>query len=312
MKYYFSLFFFILLGTFYVGAQCPLTVSDIDGNSYPVVQVGSQCWMAENLKVNHYRDSSAIPDSLSQSQWSSTTQGAIGATSLVYGNYYNFYTVIDPGGLCPSGWHVPSDSEFVICINALGGGLVAGGAMKESGTIHWNSPNSGASNSSGLTALPGGYVTNTNLALTNVNMLCNWWSSTATQFAGGIPTQAAYIQLSNSNAFATYAFAGTRYGYSVRCISDNPATGINENRLNKPFYLSPNPCRDKLTINSAINTSATLKLYDSTGKLVYQSVLENHTSTLNIPAEISNGTYIVSFEDPNGNNIYFTRVSVIR
>jgi uncharacterized protein (TIGR02145 family) len=147
------------------------TVKDIDGNIYNTVQIGTQCWTKENLRVTKYRDASDIP--LDESggtagngtgqTWSSRTKGArtvyghSAANLATFGYLYNWYAVADPKGLCPSGWHVPSDLEWTTMTNYLGGGSVAGGKMKAIDTTKWLIPNLGATNESGFTAIPSGF-----------------------------------------------------------------------------------------------------------------------------------------------------------
>ena len=138
-------------------------VTDYDGNHYSSVLIGSQIWMAENLKTIKYNDGTAIPLVTDATEWSNLTthgycwynndEATYGDT---YGALYNWYTV-ETGNLCPTGWHVPTDAEWTELIDYLGGESVAGGKLKETGTTHWNSPNPGATNETGFTTLPGGY-----------------------------------------------------------------------------------------------------------------------------------------------------------
>jgi len=148
--------------------SCPATVTDIDGNTYTTVQIGGQCWMAENLQVEHYLNGDIIPAGLSNSAWQSTTGGAaavyvnVAANKAAYGLLYNWHAVDDARGLCPTGWHEPADGEWTQLTDFLGGTSVAGGAMKTIGTLSagtglWLSPNADATNSSGFSGLPGGY-----------------------------------------------------------------------------------------------------------------------------------------------------------
>ena len=140
----------------------PATVTDIDGNTYKTITIGTQVWMQENLKVTKLNDGTAIDLVTDNIEWGDT--GSPGYcwydndvnNKGTYGGYYNCYTVMT-GKLCPDGWHVPSDAEWTILTDYLGGEEVAGGKMKETGTTHWLSPNTGATNESGFTALPGGY-----------------------------------------------------------------------------------------------------------------------------------------------------------
>jgi uncharacterized protein (TIGR02145 family) len=152
-----------LVGAGYVLPDCPGTVTDIDGNVYQTVTIGTQVWMKENLRVTHYRNGEAIPNIIDRTAWVLNDGGAYcnynddTSTAAVYGRLYNWYAVANGNILAPSGWHVADDSEWETLVNCLGGSEVAGGKMKETGTVHWNSPNNGASNSSGFSALPGGW-----------------------------------------------------------------------------------------------------------------------------------------------------------
>ncbi|UCE19679.1 MAG: hypothetical protein JSV84_04865 [Gemmatimonadota bacterium] len=129
--------------------SCPsTTVTDIDGNVYQTITIGTQVWMAENLKVTHYRNGDYISYATSYDNDENNI--------ATYGLLYNWSAVNDSRGLAPEGWHMPSDDEWQTLIDYLGGDSVAGGKMKESGTLHWQSPNTGATNESGFTALPGG------------------------------------------------------------------------------------------------------------------------------------------------------------
>lgn len=139
------------------------TIKDVDGNIYQIVIIGQQKWMAENLKTTHYNDSTPIIyPGTDNTAWSINVTGAYAwynndetAYRDTYGALYNWYAV-NTGKLCPAGWHVPSEAEWTILFNHLGGGYQAGGKFKKDGTVHWNTPNIEATNESGFTALPGG------------------------------------------------------------------------------------------------------------------------------------------------------------
>jgi len=126
------------------------SVVDIDGNFYHAVAIGTQVWMAENLRTTKYRDGSPIPNVTDSSVWILTTEGAYcnynndTTHSNTYGRLYNWYAVIDTRNIAPEGWHVPTQDEWNTLVQFLGGGAVAGGKLKETGTAHWNSPNRGA------------------------------------------------------------------------------------------------------------------------------------------------------------------------
>jgi len=140
------------------------TVSDIVGNDYKTIQIGSQVWMAENLKTTKYRNGDLIgtttPATLDISaeatpkyQWAYDGDES---NVAFYGRLYTWYAVTDIRNICPTGWHIPSDVEWETLKSFLGGGNVAGGKLKETGTTHWLPPNEGATNETGFTALPSG------------------------------------------------------------------------------------------------------------------------------------------------------------
>jgi len=214
-----------------VGNICPATLSDIDGNIYNTVAIGSQCWMKENLKTMHYKNGVVLPSSLSDSQWQFTSNGACAdynndsANSSIYGKLYNWYAVADPSGLCPVGWHVPENWELNVLVKYIDPNsdttcigctqsIIAGGLMKEAGTAHWTSPNTGVTNSSGFTALPGGYrgIYGT---YSSFGTRGYWWSKTQSS------TSAAYYCFLNyaNNDLGSYYFNKPN-GFSVRCVKD--------------------------------------------------------------------------------------------
>lgn len=139
------------------------TITDQDGNVYKTVTIGTQTWMAENLRTTKYNDGTAIPNIIGIASWLNTKTGAYSncnnTTSIdsiaTYGRLYNWYAV-NTGKLAPKGWHVPTNAEWSQLITYLGGVSLAGAKLKETSTSHWASPNTGATNETGFTALPGG------------------------------------------------------------------------------------------------------------------------------------------------------------
>ncbi len=138
------------------------TVTDIDGNKYKTVVIGDQEWMAENLKTTKYHDGTDISLEEENKEWIAITTPAYCwvsndiANKDIFGALYNWQAV-NTGKLCPKGWHVATDEEWTKLTDFLGGFDIAGGKMKATGIDFWNSPNTGASNESGFSALPGGY-----------------------------------------------------------------------------------------------------------------------------------------------------------
>ena len=195
-------------------------IADIDGNLYDTVTIGNQTWMKQNLKVSKYRNGDIIPNGLSDSLWSTTTNGAISVynnsiiNDSVYGKLYNGYAVEDPRGLCPVNWHIPSQIEWQSLELFLGGNIIAGGAMKESGFSHWVSPNYGANNSSGFTGLPGG-GRSFNGSYSSIGYNGNWYSSTKVT-----STTAIGFWLSSITNISYQNSGNKNFGFSVRCIKD--------------------------------------------------------------------------------------------
>jgi uncharacterized protein (TIGR02145 family) len=190
-----------------------------DGYDYATVQIGDQCWFSENLRSDHYRNGDAIPGDLDDATWSSTVAGAQAyynydpANLAVYGRLYNWYAVDDARGLCPSGWHVPTDAEYTTLTDFLGGASVAGSKMKEAGTAHWTSTNTDANNSSGFTALGSG-ICFANAGFTNLLYNAFFWSSSPSGgSAWGRSLDASFIFLGRLSS-------GGRFGFAVRCARD--------------------------------------------------------------------------------------------
>jgi uncharacterized protein (TIGR02145 family) len=197
------------------------TVTDIEGNVYKTIDIGTQIWMAENLNTSKYNDNSDIPLVQDGIKWAAlSTPGYCwypddtATYKKTYGSLYNWYA-LSTGKLCPTGWHVPSDAEWTILIDYLGGEIAAGGKLKEAGFIHWRSPNTSANNETGFTALPGGCrYSDGNFGGVGFGGL--WWSSTEDN-ANLAWLRYMYWDFSN---FYRLNY-DKRYGFSVRCIKDN-------------------------------------------------------------------------------------------
>jgi uncharacterized protein (TIGR02145 family) len=207
------------------------TMIDIDGNEYHTVQIGDQCWMFENLKVTHYRNGDAIPNVTNFADWGNLSTGAYSSygndakNGAIYGLLYNWAAVNDSRNIAPIGWHVPTDEEWKELEMSLGmsqseaddtewRGTDEGGKMKEAGTSHWYSPNTGATNSSGFTALPGGYR-RLNGAFDLLGYITSFWSS-----SGGPSNSAWFRHLNYPNSDIYRDYANKKVGYSVRCLRD--------------------------------------------------------------------------------------------
>jgi uncharacterized protein (TIGR02145 family) len=189
-------------------------------NNYETVTIGTQVWMVKNLDVDHYRNGDSIPQVTDKGQWLKLTTGAwcynknSDSLGKIYGKLYNWYAVNDPRGLAPSGYHVPSDAEWTVLSNYLGGESVAGGKMKETGTTHWISPNEGATNSSGFIGLPGGYRDSSGV-YDFIIIGGVWWSSTELN-----ATYAWYRTLYYYDTSILRDYSLKVCGFSVRCVRD--------------------------------------------------------------------------------------------
>jgi len=197
-------------------------VSDIDDNSYNTIKIGDQVWMAENLKTTKYSNGDLIgttdPYNLDISgetdpkyQWAFNGDESNIAD---YGRLYTWYAVTDGRNICPAGWHVPTDADWTILTDYLGGLSVAGGKLKDIGTVHWSSPNNGATNESCFTALPGG-VREDDGTFGNFGTYGYWWS--ATEYDA---TTVMVRLITNEYDDVTLYNYKKKSGFSVRCLKD--------------------------------------------------------------------------------------------
>jgi len=210
-----------------------VSCTDGDNNNYPIVTIGTQTWMAENLKTTTYANGTAIPLVTGSSNWAALTYTDKAycwynddiANKATYGALYTWAaamngaasTTTNPSGIqgvCPTSWHLPSDAEWRVLTDYLGGESVAGGKLKEAGTMHWISPNTDATNETGFTALPGGgrYSSGT---FNNIGYYGLWWSATEDD------SDYAWLRLMyyNNGGVGRYSLS-KEVGFSVRCVRD--------------------------------------------------------------------------------------------
>lgn len=296
----FLVFSFILCVT--VKAQNVVgTVTDYDGNIYHAVQIGNQIWLQENMRNIHYSDGTSIPGVAAYNNNE--------ANAAVFGRLYNWNAMMKnsttPGakGIAPDGYHIPTDAEWSELENYLGGVVVAGGKMKTTGTSLWNSPNTGATNSSGFSILPAGeydayYSPNKYQSL---NEYAVYWTSTQINVNTARERYLAY----NSAASSYYDWYKVMK-YSVRCIKDNNATSVEDDkRIPNEISLAqnyPNPFNPSTVISYSLPQSGfvTLKVYDTLGREI--AVLVNgikgagsHKANFTIN-NISSGVYVYTLK----------------
>lgn len=194
--------------------------STLEGGPEPYIQIGAQRWQRRNLDVSTYRNGDIIPYIADNTKWSNLSTGAWcyynndPELGKIYGKIYNWFAVTDPRGLAPEGWHIPDYSECTTLFNEMGGvgNSTAGGRLKEAGTTYWNSPNTDATNSSGFTALPGGWRPT---SFANSQNIGYWWSSTQYNSTDGKGFYLSY----NTGGIGQLQ-VGKGGGCSVRCIKD--------------------------------------------------------------------------------------------
>jgi len=197
----------------------PVAVNDIDGNSYNTIIIGSQTWFASNLKTTRLNDGTAIANVTDGTAWSLLSTPAYAwynndnVANGIYGILYNWQTV-NTGLLCPAGWQVPAESDMFNLEAALGGSLVAGGKLKETGTLHWSAPNTGATDEVGFTALPGGFRNYMGMFI-NIGLNSSWWTSSL------ISIDPTFFSLDANSAEIMLQMMFDKAGMYVRCMKNN-------------------------------------------------------------------------------------------
>lgn len=288
------------------------TVTDYDGNVYHVISIGTQKWLQENLKVRHYNNGDLIPLVSDSWLWSNAAVGQCcyydndsAANAGEYGALYNWSAITDTRKICPVGYHVPTNAEWntmeiyldatVDTINGVWTGTHIGGILKEAGTAHWISPNTGATDSVGFSALPGGYRDDAGTYLVK-NYDGGWWTSTLTPdinfgYGRGIDYQSA--QINHNTGF------GLTGGFSVRCICDSNTSPVyhypNDHRIN----VYPNPATDKMIIENPDVGSADLHIYNTAGQLLQSRELKSNISIIDI-SDFVKGIYLIKVTFSNG------------
>jgi uncharacterized protein (TIGR02145 family) len=198
----------------------PDPVADAEGNIYKTVRIGTQVWMAENLRSTKFNNGADITLTLGSGQWNNLSEAGYcwydndePTFKELYGALYNGYTVVT-GKLCPDGWHIPEKQEWTVLREFLGDSIKAGGKMKEAGIANWQSPNKGADNSSGFTAIAAGirYFEGT---FSSNQSYTSMWSATEA-FQGELWCASLYFADTN----LALNHRSKKYGFSVRCIKD--------------------------------------------------------------------------------------------
>lgn len=282
----------------YTDSNSDSIVVDYDGNIYHTITIGTQVWLKENINSLHYSDGTPISGAMAYNNSDSLAN--------IYGRLYNWNATMrnttTPGvqGVCPIGFHVPTDSEWTVLANYLGGNGIAGGKLKETDTTHWYSPNAGANNLSGFTALAGGEWESGNFQF--IKMFAVIWSSTQSN------SSFAYYRYLRYDDAVFYRNAYYKnLAYSVRAIKNSSSIGINENGngLINAFELKqnyPNPYNSYTRINYYLKSpmDIILKIIDVTGREVYREMSRNqkggsHFIIFNA-SDLSSGIYYYTLQ----------------
>ncbi len=197
------------------------TLTDIDGNVYKTIKIGTQTWMAENLKVTRYTNGDSIGNIYNATQWSELATGAYcnygssESNANIYGRLYNWYAVTDSRNLAPTGWHIPSYNEWETLYYYLGGYMdTTSDAMRETGTTHWAYYNPGATNKSGFTAIPGG-LRDYGGDFSEIGQTGFWWCTDQVNDYYNLDAYDFYI-----DSGVNQGSGSKKNGMSVRCIKD--------------------------------------------------------------------------------------------
>jgi uncharacterized protein (TIGR02145 family) len=305
-----SIVLFFEVGLIRVQAQ---TVTDINGNVYNTVIIGTQVWMAENLKTTRYNDNTSIPPITDNIAWVNLVTPGYSwynndeATYKdTYGALYNWYSVdvSSNGGknVCPTGWHVPTVMEWMTLTDYLGGEDVAGGKLKESGTTHWLSPNTGATNETGFTALPGGsrhYAAGSFSTITNYG---EYWSTSKNN------SSRWYCHMNYGFSYAMLDYNSPKFGFSIRCLRDELATLVtNPLASTITIEIYPNPVSGVLNIKYKDENFETVSILNSQGLLLTKEKAIMNKQQIDF-SKYASGLYILEFVKTSGE---ISRVKVV-
>lgn len=221
MKSYLQTCILIFLSIWLFGCKQTNEVSDVDGNIYKTVKIGEQTWMAENLKVTHYQNGDEIQFVSDNLEWSQQQNGAFcfynndSINSKKYGNLYNWYAITDARKIVPKGWHIPTLDEVNQLISYLKGDTTAAAKMKVNGAEFWITQNQYSTNSSGFSALPGGYRFGDDGTFHTLGSNGYWWTSTGSfeLFSWSNRSYNVFADINRDKQYLTY-------GFSIRCVKD--------------------------------------------------------------------------------------------
>ncbi len=308
------------------------SVTDINGNVYPSVNIGTQTWMQKNLNVSKYKNGDIIPQVTNATQWAALTTGAwcwynndSATYAATYGKLYNWYAVNDPRGLAPEGWHVPSDGEWnklvkYLDVNGDTSGFqltqvtqssIMGGLIKDTGTINWLSPNTGANNLSGFKAIGSGYRDNGNNGSSGYSSLktgAYWWSLNYIDSIGH-NYRSVFNNGSTFVRFYNQQLITRNFGFSVRCLKNTPTYLWSTGATTPSISVSPTvTTKYYCTVRDGVNTckdSVTVTVSTITTNFITADTIKVCGTSTTISAT----TGLASYAWSNGTNTASTNVT---
>lgn len=270
------------------------TVIDVDGNEYSAATIGNQVWFTSNLKTSKYNDGIPITLVAGNSQWTTINEGAYcwynndsSTYQNPYGKLYNWYA-INTGKLCPTGWKVPSADDWRQLITFLGGDAVAGGKMKETGTVHWLSPNTAATNEYNFTALPGGYRSFETGEFNYSSYAGFWWARNSLD-----ASSAFYYNLNYDHAGALEGVNNKRRGFSVTCLR-NSGVGTEETHLAQTISVYPNPANNIIYFNLNVLKIEKIILFNMAGNILKEWESLEALNEIDV-SSLTAGVYVIEF-----------------
>jgi uncharacterized protein (TIGR02145 family) len=276
------------------------TIVDIDGNIYNSVTIGAQTWMQENLKTTRFNNGIAIPttslpvtnDTTILYQWSYNQDTN---NINIYGRLYTWNVIYSNNNVCPNGWRVPNNLDWEALSNFLGGGSIAGGKMKEMGTVHWLVTDSTVNNSSGFTGLGSGSRGNPS-GFSNINQSGSFWSSTPFGSIGSFPRGNVFSLVAQNSSFINSVSVANN-GKACRCIKDE-TTGIDNSSFQNEIQIFPNPATNRITVSLEEIRNYHLSIFDLLGNTLHQQKLIDKINYIEIDF-LPKGTYLIKLITEN-------------